>query len=251
MDLLTLSGGALGLGAVAYVLIQGGAARTFLDPDSAILVFGGTFGATMITHSWAVVKRVPASVRLMFFPPKRRAPEAMIEHLLELRENAAAQGIDAIALDRVDDAFLRDGLRMLVEDHDEKTVKEELDTQIDATDRRHQRLIDVFRSMGTYAPVFGLLGTLIGVVQVLKNLDNAQLMGQYMALAITTTFYGIFASNFLFLPVAGKLESLSDEETLLMELASVGLQSIRRGELPTPMRRRLERFLAGRTRKPK
>ena len=98
--------------------------------------------------------------------------------------------------------------------------------------------------MGAYSPIFGLLGTLIGVVQVLRNLSDPAQMGQSMAIAITTTFYGIFGCNFLFLPIAGKLEGHSANELLIKELIVVGILSIRERVMPALMRQKLERFIS-------
>jgi len=105
--------------------------------------------------------------------------------------------------------------------------------------------------MAGYAPIFGLLGTLIGVVQVLKNLTDPESIGSSMAVAITTTFYGIFGANFLFSPAAGKLTALTEQEVLLKEVAIEGILSIQSGDIPTVVARKLHAYLAYRTRKGK
>jgi chemotaxis protein MotA len=106
----------------------------------------------------------------------------------------------------------------------------------------------IFRSAGTYAPIFGLLGTLIGVVQVLRNLTDPTSMGASMAIAMTASFYGIFSANFLFLPIAAKLNFHSEEELLLKELIAKGVSSLQRGDIPLVVSKKLEAYLSYRLR---
>ena len=106
------------------------------------------------------------------------------------------------------------------------------------------QVTNMFRSAGAYSPIFGLLGTLIGVVQVLRNLENPQSMGRSMAIAVTTTFYGIFLANFVFLPMAGKLNYYSENEIITKELIAKGIQSIQEGDAPTLLSKKLEAYLS-------
>lgn len=246
MDLLTLIGLALGLGVVYYVMLQGKITALLLNFNAFLLVFGGTFASTLISNPWKIIRRIPRAFLFMFFPPKQKPLLSLINQIIDLQNRALSGGIDILSedLEKIDDKFLVSGIKMLLEGHPGEVIRENLEDEIIATRRRHQRIIGVFRSMGSYAPIFGLLGTLIGVVQVLRNLANPELMGASMAIAITTTFYGIFGANFLFLPIAGKLEGYSSDEMMLKELMIVGILSIKNGLLPILMRRRLERFLS-------
>ena len=116
--------------------------------------------------------------------------------------------------------------------------------EIFAIAQRHERVSGIFQAMATFSPIFGLLGTLIGVVQVLRNLTDPQSMGASMAIAVTTTFYGIFGANFLFLPASLKLDEYSSEEILAKELITEGIESVLNNEVPSVTAHRLEAFLS-------
>jgi chemotaxis protein MotA len=119
-----------------------------------------------------------------------------------------------------------------------------MEKEIFYTRQRHDRVTTVFRTMATLSPIFGLLGTLIGVVQVLRNLSDPSSMGSAMAIAITTTFYGIFAANFIFLPVAIKLNDQSQREIMSRELMTEGVLCIQLGDLPIAVKQKLNAFLS-------
>ena len=251
MDILTLTGLILGMGVVYYVMLHGKITALLFNFDAFLLVFGGTFASTMVTYHWDVMRRVPRALLFIFFPPKRKSISQVIEQLIKFQTLALSQGIDALAeeMGRIDDEFLKSGIKMLIEGQGKETIRENMSNELIAIRQRHQRVVGVFRSMGAYAPIFGLLGTLIGVVQVLRNLSDPSTMGSSMAIAITTTFYGIFGCNFLFLPIAGKLDGYSRDEILLKEVIITGIIAIKEKTLPTLMRRSLERFLSQKRRK--
>ena len=151
-------------------------------------------------------------------------------------------------MEKLEHPFFRDSLLMVIEGIELETIHEKLEKEIAIVRRRHHQVSSLFRSMGGYSPIFGLLGTLIGVVQVLRNLTDAQSMGASMAIAVTATFYGIFGANFLFLPIAGKLTIYSEDEILIKELFARGVMAIQKGEVPLVVERQLEAFLAYRLR---
>jgi chemotaxis protein MotA len=250
MDKLAITGLVVGLGAVYYTMHIGGIASLLFNKEAFILVAGGTAGATMLTYRWETFRLLPMAVRMMFVPPKTAKLDDLIDTIMRFREQAGTGGIDSIRNDigTLENEFMATGMRMLIEGLPAETIVEEMDIELNALDDRHQRLISMFRSMGAYSPIFGMLGTLIGVIQVLRDLSDATRMGTSMAIAITTTFYGIFACNFLFLPVAGKLEGFHQSERAEKELIIEGILAIRRNELPILIRRRLSRFLAGKER---
>ena len=123
-------------------------------------------------------------------------------------------------------------------------MRENLNKEIHFTRERHEEVGGIFRIMGTYSPVFGLLGTLIGVVQVLKNLSDPKSLGASMAIAVTTTFYGIFGANFIFLPICTKLQVLSERELLLKEVAIEGILALQNGDIPLVVSQKLKAYLA-------
>jgi chemotaxis protein MotA len=185
MDVLTLFGLIMGFGVVYYVMLQGQITALLFNINAFFLVFGGTLASTLITYPWDVLKHVPRALLFVISPPKQNAPYQLIQQMVDLQTVATGQGIDGLSTEteNINDRFLRSGIRMLIEDQDEESIRENLDNEIVATRQRHQRIVSVFRSMGAYSPIFGLLGTLIGVVQVLRNLSDATAMGSSMAIA--------------------------------------------------------------------
>lgn len=252
MDILTVIGFILGAGAVYIVMYEGGIVELLYSPLSGLLVFGGTFASTLISVPWSQLRQALRASTFIFFPKKyRQQPEVVINTMLMLCEKSKRSGIDSLQDDiqKMDDRFLTDGLQMLIDGLPSDLIRDNLETEIVFIRRRHNANSSVFKTMGTYAPVFGLLGTLIGVVQVLKNLADPKTMGASMAIAVTTTFYGIFSTNFIFLPIASKLNALSENEILLKEVMIEGILAIQAGDIPLILRKKLESYLAYRVRK--
>ncbi|HOW29047.1 MAG TPA: MotA/TolQ/ExbB proton channel family protein [Elusimicrobiota bacterium] len=246
MDFLTLIGLGIGASAVYYVMKTSGIQELLYNMQAFVLVFGGTFASTIMTYPWAILKRVPRATLLIFFPPKTKSPKETIEEIVHLSEIVKRAGIDSLEMeyDRITDRFLLDGLKMIVNGLSPDLIRENLEKEIAFTRIRHQQIANVFRSGGTYAPVFGLLGTLIGVVQILKNLTDPKSLGAAMAIAVTTTFYGIFGANFVFLPLAGKLTAHSDAEILLKEVIIEGILALQSKEVPAIVELKLQAYLA-------
>lgn len=246
MDLMTIIGLCIGLGSTYYVMVQGKIAYLLLNPDAAILVLGGTLGATLITFPWKILRQAPGAIWMIFFPQRKDKPAVIINALVRLSEKAKTSGISSLLGEIKDRSnhFLIDGVQMMVDDLDPEVIRENMEKDITFIRRRHQQISGIFRTMGTYAPIFGLLGTLIGVVQVLRNLTDPTSMGASMAIAVTTTFYGIFLTNFVFLPISGKLTIHSDDELLLKEVMIEGLLAIQKGDIPIIVTKKLETFLS-------
>ena len=185
MDIMTILGLIIGLSAVYYTMHVGGIVALLFNPAAAILVFGGTLGATMVTYPWQIFKRAPKASFLTIFPPKRLSPTHYINLLVSLSERSKKNGIDSIQdqIYEIDDPFLVDGLQMVLDGYDPDVVRENLDKEIIFLRKRHNQVTSIFKSMGAYAPIFGLLGTLVGVVQVLKNLTDPESIGTSMAVA--------------------------------------------------------------------
>ena len=251
MDLMTIAGLALGTGAVYYVLSTGGILGILFNVNAAVLVFGGVIGATLITYPWRLIKRLPRCASLILFPPRFPENDEIIEVFENIAKKARKDGISQSLLDDIPaDSFFLRAINLVIDGFEENFIKEILYNEIAFFKRRHAQISDIFKSMGAYAPIFGLLGTLIGVVQVLRNLSDPASMGVSMAIAITTTFYGIFSTNFIFLPTAGKLSVLTERESLIKQLIVEGTASLQKGEIPSVVRKRLQSFLADYERNP-
>jgi chemotaxis protein MotA len=243
---MTILGSSVGFGVVFYVLHSGDMTRFLLNPHAIILIFGGTIGSVMISFPWSVLIFVPNAMKMMFFPPKRPPPQLLISTFTRLAEKARREGIDSLASEiaPAPHPFLADGLQMLVDGLDPEVVRDRCERDILVTRMRHAQTSSVFKSAGTFAPIFGLLGTLVGVVGVLKVVTDMSKVAQGMAIAMTASFYGIFSANFIFLPVANKLTFYSDEEVRNRELILRGILALQAGEAPWLVAKKLEVYLA-------
>ncbi len=243
---MTIIGLILGGAAVYYVMLHGGIVHLLFNVDAFILVFGGTIACTLVSYPWSILKQAPNALRLIFFPPAYTNPTKVIEILVGLAEKAKRNGIESLQneINNLEEEFITNSLQMFIDGVEPEIVRDNLEKEIFFTRQRHQKVGSIFRTMGTFAPIFGLLGTLIGVVQVLRNLTDPKSMGASMAIAVTTTFYGIFGANFLFLPTAIKLNEYSEEEILNKELIIEGVISIQQGDLPLIVSKKLESFLS-------
>lgn len=246
MDLMTVLGTTIGLGVVLFVIIHGEMAKYLLNFEAFVLIFGGTVGSIMISYPWSALQHIPNAVKMMIFPPKRPPANLLISTFVRLAETAKRSGTDALAaeLRGLPHPFMGDCLQMILDGLDEETINDRCERDIIATRHRHLQVSGIFKAAGTYSPIFGLLGTLIGVVQVLRNITNPAMMGASMAVAMTASFYGIFAANFLFLPIASKLNFYSDEEVLARELIAKGTLCLTRAEVPWLISKKLEAYLS-------
>lgn len=247
MDYMTLIGFFAGAATIYYVMATGNILHMLLNPVAAILVFGGTFSATMIAYPWDVIKHTFPSFRLIFIASKNTDSdrEGLIKLITSLAEKARRLNVESLQNDvhSINDKFLSRGIQMVVDGLESEVLRETLERDILYTSQRHQKVCSVFRTMATLAPIFGLLGTLIGIVQVLRNLADPTSMGNAMAIAITTTFYGIFAANFLFLPLSIKLSDHNENDTVSKLIITEGVMAIQQGDPPFIVKKKLNAFV--------
>jgi chemotaxis protein MotA len=231
---------------VLYVLSAGNIIHMLFNPLALIIVFGGTFSATLIAYPWVVVREVLPSLRILFFPSKHtdKDMEAQIDYLTSLAERARRDGIETLQseIGKIDNKFLSHGLQMLVDGLEKDVIKDNLDREIFYTRHNQQKVSGVFRTMATVAPIFGLLGTLMGIVDMLRNLSNPSNMGAAMANAVTATFYGIFSAN-VFIPIATKLTDHSERDIISKEMVAEGIMAIQEGDVPLIVRKKLTAFI--------
>ncbi len=243
---MTLVGGSVGIGVVLFILAAGHMTRFLLNPQAVILIFGGTLGSVLISYPWSAIRHVPNALLMMLRPPKRPSPQQLISSFVRLAEKARREGLDSLAPEMASapHPFMADGIQMMLDGLDADVIRDRFERDITATRHRHHQISGIFRSAGTYAPIFGLLGTLIGVVDVLRHITSPTALGSAMSVAMTASFYGIFSANFLFLPIATKLTFYSDEETLNRELIAKGVLALLQGEAPWLVSRKLEGYMS-------
>jgi chemotaxis protein MotA len=244
MDWMTPVGYLIGLGSVGFVLIQGNSVGLIINMHAILLVFGGTLGATLLSYPSGVLFQSVRAVRVFLFPGSRPDTTAVVRTIVRLADKSRRQGMESLEgdLPQIRIPFLVNGLRLVMDGVPPEIVRSNLIKEIRFARDRHAQVSNVFRSAAAYAPIFGLLGTLVGVVQVLMTLTDPKTIGASMAVAMTATFYGIFSANFLFLPIAGKLNVYSQEEVFLKELIIEGVQCIQQNEVPALALRKLQAF---------
>lgn len=243
MDIATLIGILGGFGLVVATIIMGGNAAGFVDPPSLVVVFGGTFASVFIMFPMSVVIGA-FKVGMKAFFAKSRDPKAIIDQIVALAETARKESLVALEKATVDDPFLKKGIILVADGSDDVLVRSVMEIEIDFMKKRHYQGQGVFKGMGTMAPAFGMIGTLIGLVNMLSNLSDPDSIGPAMAVALLTTFYGAVMANVMFLPIAKKLEERSMEEALYMEIMLEGVISIQKGEHPSIVKEKLQAFLS-------
>lgn len=248
MDVATVAGLAIGAVCLALGILYRGASpealTAFLHAPSAILVLGGTFATLLISvpmHLVANAWRIAFKTLLH----KRTSPHAMAEELVRYAEIARREGILALegVADSVRDPFLARALSLAVDGTDPDQIREILSNELDAIAERHAAGRRIFDILAKYAPAWGLIGTVVGLILMLGQLRNPEAVGPGMSLALVTTFYGAVLANFLFGPLAEKLHARSEEELALKQMILRGVVAIQSGDNPRIVRQKLKACL--------
>lgn len=250
MDLATIIGIIVGFGLVVLSIALGQGAMFFVSVNSIMIVFGGTIGATLINFPLNEILSV-MKVMSKVFATGSVSYLKTIENLVSLSETARREGILAIEreLENIDDAFLKSGIQYAVDGTEPEYIRAIMESELINIEERHKLGQSIFLAMGTYAPALGMIGTLIGLIQMLSQLDDPSQIGAGMATALVTTLYGAVSANLFFLPVAGKLGNRSKEEALQKELVLEGILSIQSGDNPRFVKEKLLTFLSPTARK--
>ncbi|MFZ5966585.1 MAG: flagellar motor protein [Bacillota bacterium] len=250
MDLATVLGIIIGLVFIIWGIMLNGSVSSFWDLPSVVIVLGGTLAGTFVAYP---LKRVTQSFNIVkkAFTSKEPDPNETISKVIELANTARREGLLALeeASESIDDAFLQKGVMLIVDGTDPELVRNILETELAFLEERHSSGRSVFETMGSLAPAFGMIGTLIGLVNMLQKLDNPKSVGPSMAVALITTFYGSVMANLVFIPLAAKLKIRSKEEILIKEIMVEGLLSIQAGENPRIIEEKLKAFLPPKARK--
>jgi chemotaxis protein MotA len=216
----------------------------FIDPVALLIVLGGTIGATLIHFPLYDIEQAWQAFRSIWVV-KLYHPLERIEYLVNLSQTVRRDGLLVLEheAERVDDPFLRRAFELTVDGQQHQDVKRVLETEIRTTNDRASRAIQVFQTMGTTAPALGLIGTLIGLIQMLSNLQDPASVGPAMSVALVTTLYGAVLANLVFLPTAGKLKNRNDEEMIVKAITIEGVLSIGKQENPMVVEQRLQSFI--------
>ena len=242
MDLATLIGLTGALAIISVAILLGGDFGTFVNIPSLVVVIGGTFAATLARISLGQFFG-SFEIGLKSVLHKSVSPNALIEEAVELANIARKEGILALEGREVNHPFLERGINLCIDGHAPEVVQKMLSKDIHLTIERHNVGITMFKSIGEAAPAMGMIGTLIGLVQMLSNMDDPRAIGPAMAIALLTTLYGAIIANAVALPMADKLKKVSREEKLNKNLILESISSIQAGINPKVVEQILLTFL--------
>lgn len=241
MDKSTTPGLLIGIGALLIsVVLEGGQLTALLNVPAAVLVFGGTLGASMTSAPFSVIASLPA-ILARAFVEKSAGADAIIEMFVRLADKARREGLLALEEEAASlEPFARKGVLMVVDGHDPSLVRDVLEAEVGAMQRRHRQAYGLLESMGGFAPTMGIIGTVMGLVNVLSRLDDPSSLGHSIAVAFIATLYGVASANVLWLPLASKLKAKSADEAWTRELVVEAVLSVQAGDNPRILREKLE-----------
>ena len=248
MDLASILGMLLCFGMFAYgVIDNAGLANMdrYLDLPSAIITFGGSFFAVMASKSMSEYIAGFKSFALIFKSPANDVT-GMIQKIIELSKIARKEGLLSLeeAAGDLDDEFMKKGILLIVDGTDPELVRGILETELISVEDRHKSKIGFWDDLGAMGPAWGMIGTLVGLVNMLYEMDDPSSIGPSMAVALVTTLYGSLLANWICAPVSGKLKANNASEVMMKEIMIEGLLSIQAGENPRVIEEKLKSFLA-------
>lgn len=250
MDLSSTIGLLLGIVFIIRGIVTSGNLSSFWDLPSVIIVLGGTIASTLASYPIKDFLNIGKVIKKAFFY-KEESPDEVITEIIGLANVARKEGLLSLEeyAENLDDEFLQKGIMLIVDGTDPDLVRNILETELVFLEERHLEGQGIFQTMGTYAPAFGMIGTLIGLINMLRYLDDPSAIGPNMSVALVTTFYGSVLANVVFLPLAQKLKIRSNSEILVKELMVEGLLSIQAGENPRIIEEKLKTFIPPNMRK--
>ena len=248
MDLASILGLVLCFGMCIYGIISNAGAENFgryIDPPSAIITFGGAFFAIMASTT---LKNYVAGLKsfLLVFKTPANDVKSMISQIIDLSNVARKEGLLSLeeAAGNLDDEFMKKGILLIVDGTDPELVRNILETELVNIDSRHKRLISFWKNIAAMGPAWGMIGTLIGLINMLKNMSDPDTIGPNMSVALVTTLYGSMLANWISTPIATKLSTNNDIEIMMKEVMIEGLLSIQAGENPRVIEEKLKSFLS-------
>lgn len=245
MDRATVAGMIASFVVVAVGMATGGSLKPFWDPSSVFITVGGTITATLMSYQWSTFMDV-LKIAKQAFTTKEGDIGETVRTLVRFADKARREGLLALdeEADELTDPFLQKGIRLVVDGTTQELVRNILETELTFVADRHKTGQAVFETMGAFAPAFGMIGTLIGLIQMLLVLDDPNQIGPGMAVALVTTFYGSVLANMVFLPIATKLKIRNAREVFIKEAIIEGVLSIQAGDNPRVVQERLMSFLS-------
>lgn len=242
MDIATLGGILCGFGLVLGAIFLGPSPGNFIDMPSFMIVFGGTLAAVMVSFPFEEVRQA-FGAGLKAFASRGMTAREVVNTMVKIAEISRREGILALEKIQTHNPILKKATQLIADSADPVLIRDTVAIEIASLKKRHNVAITVFTRLGSLAPAMGMIGTLIGLVQMLANLSDPSSIGPAMAVAILTTFYGALIANLLFLPLAGKLKARSMQEELILLVIFEGATSILEHNNPRLVYEKLSSFL--------
>jgi len=236
----------MGVGAmVVTMLIEGGNPLSLLNVSAAVIVFGGCTGALFVAFPLKQIVRMPILIG-QSFKAHHGDLHGLIDQFVNLADQARREGLLALEgeISKIEDSFIKKGVMLIVDGLDPTIVREIMETDTNLLAERHKEGQEMFKSLGGFAPTFGIIGTVMGLITVLGNLSEPEKLGESIAVAFIATLYGVASANILWLPMGNKLKVKTQHELMGRELSTEGVLAIQAGENPRIVREKLESFLA-------
>ncbi|MGD0630329.1 MAG: flagellar motor protein [Terracidiphilus sp.] len=245
IDKSTIGGIAIALGGIAIgLLMDGGNLVQVLQPTAALIVFGGTMGAVMVQFPLRIVFQAVLELRYVFFNSEPE-PDSLVQNLLRYAYKARKEGILSLdaELAKIQDRFLRESLMLAVDGVNAKDLRKMMELQLEYEGEKQERIPKVFDAAGGFAPTIGIIGAVLGLIQVMQHLQDINEVGRGIAVAFVATIYGVGSANLLFLPWAGKLRIRLRERQVIQEMTLEAVLSIMEGVNPRAMELQLKSYL--------
>jgi chemotaxis protein MotA len=245
VDKSSLGGIILALGGILVgLLLEGGNLGQIVQPTAAMIVFGGTLGAVMLQFPLSVVLQAMRRFGSVFVTPKEN-PQDTIHRLVQYAQKARKEGIVSLdaELDQIEDAFLKKTLMLAVDGTEPEELRKIMELELDNQAEYEEQVPQVFESAGGFAPTIGIIGAVLGLIQVMQHLDKIDEVGRGIAVAFVATLYGVGSANLLYLPVSGKMKLRIREEQIAREMTLEGVASILEGMNPRMLEIKLLGFL--------
>jgi len=247
MDFATLLGFGLGFSLVIGSILMGGEANVFLNLHGSMIVFGGALGSVCVAFPMEeVMQAFYAGFKV--FTSKRVRTREVVNIMVRVAEISRREGLVALEHIQTDNAVLKKACQLIADNADPNLIRGTLAIEINSMKRRHKVAQEVFKRLGNLGPAFGMVGTLIGLIQMLSRLNDPKTIGPAMAVALTATFYGAMTAYVLFLPIAAKLRARTLQEEMHLEVIFEGAKCIMENNNPRLVYEKLSSFLSPRER---
>lgn len=248
LDVLTPIGLSIGVIMLLFGIVYNGGISgllSFVDPASLLIVIGGLLSGLLVSFSLKDIKQMIKVMKQSFSSDERKLQD-LIDTFVHLSGKARREGLLSLEMeiDQVEDRFLRKGMLLAIDGTDPDVIQDILLAEISSMEERHRKGRAILEKAGDYAPAWGMIGTLIGLVLMLKNLNDPSTLGPNMAIALLTTLYGSLLANLVFIPIAAKLELKTEKEAFIKQVIVEGVIGVQSGQNPNLLQEKLSAFLS-------